>query len=98
MQITEIIKSVVELILALASAILIPYIRQKISSARLEKLMRYTDIAVAAAQQIYTPEEWEVKKKYVQDFLKEKGYDVELTEVDATIEAAVKRVKKELGA
>ena len=58
----------------------------------------YADIAVTAAQQIYTPEEWDVKKKYVQDFLTSKGYDVNLTEVDAAIEAAVKRVKKELGA
>jgi hypothetical protein len=34
----------------------------------------------------------------VQDFLTSKGYDINLTEVDAAIEAAVKRVKKELGA
>lgn len=46
----------------------------------------------------YTPEEWDIKKKYVQDFLTSKGYDINLTEVDAAIEAAVKRVKKELGA
>lgn len=62
------------------------------------KLIRYADIAVTAAQQIYTPEEWDIKKKYVQDFLTSKGYDINLTEVDAAIEAAVKRVKKELGA
>ena len=97
-QYTEIIKCIVELLLAVASAILIPYIKQKVSAAKLEKLIRYADIAFTAAQQIYTPEEWDVKKKYVQDFLTSKGYDSNLTEVDAAIEAAVKRVKKELGA
>ena len=85
-QYTEIIKCIVELLLAVASAILIPYIKQKVSAAKLEKLIRYT------------PEEWDIKKKYVQDFLTSKGYDINLTEVDAAIEAAVKRVKKELGA
>ena len=97
-QYTEIIKCIVELLLAVASAILIPYIKQKVSAAKLEKLIRYADIAVTAAQQIYTPEEWDIKKKYVQDFLTSKGYDINLTEVDAAIEAAVTRVKKELGA
>lgn len=98
MDYTEIIKAVVELLLAIVSAFLIPYIKQRVSAAKLEKLIRYADIAVTAAQQIYTPEEWDVKKQYVRDFLESKGYDVNLTEVDATIEAAVKRVKKELGA
>ena len=98
MDYTEIIKAVVELLLAIVSAFLIPYIKQRVSAAKLEKLIRYADIAVTAAQQIYTPEEWDVKKQYVRDFLERKGYDVNLTEVDATIEAAVKRVKKELGA
>lgn len=98
MDYTEIIKAVVELLLAIVSAFLIPYIKQRVSAAKLEKLIRYADIAVTAAQQIYTPEEWDVKKQYVRDFLESKGYDVNLTEVDAAIEAAVKRVKKELGA
>ena len=97
-QYTEIIKCIVELLLALASALLLPYIKQKISAAKLEKLIRYAEIGVAAAQQLYTPQEWDIKKKYVQDFLASKGYDINLTEVDAAIEAAVKRVKKELGA
>ena len=45
-QYTEIIKCIVELLLAVASAILIPYIKQKVSAAKLEKLIRYADIAV----------------------------------------------------
>lgn len=98
MDYTEITNLVIKLLVALLSAFLIPYIKQRVSAGKLEKLIRYTDIAVTAAQQIYTPEEWDVKKQYVRDFLSNLGYNVDSEKVDATIEAAVKRIKKELGA
>ena len=43
-----------------------------------------------------TGEEGAKKKEYVERLLAEKGYDINLNEIDAMIEAAVKNLKMKL--
>jgi hypothetical protein len=52
---------------------------------------------VFAAEQLFTTEQWKEKKQYVVDLLKENGYSVDTTAVDALIEATVKELRIEQG-
>lgn len=93
---TLVIKAIIELALTVASAFLIPYLKTKWDSSRIEKMMHYVDIGVLAAEQLFTVEQWQEKKEYVQVFLATKGYQINSMEVDSAIESAVKRIKTEL--
>lgn len=93
---TEIVKLIVELMIAIISAIIIPWLKNKWDADKITKLMKYVDIGVLAAEQLFTTEQWAEKKIYVQEFLSGKGYKISEVEVDAAIESAVKRIKTEL--
>ena len=51
-----------------------------------------------AAQQLYHQLDGEERKKYVLDFLAQKGYDVSSEEIENAIEAAVLKLHQELEA
>lgn len=89
MDITKIIVAVIALLTALADAFLIPYLRGKIDANGMEKLRVLVNTGVYAAEQLFTPDQWNEKKQYVQTFLASKGYDVNTTDIDAAIESAV---------
>lgn len=94
---TQIVIYVIGLVFALISAFLIPYIKSKLSAEQLKKLQSYAKIAVEAAEMIYKGTgRGEEKKIYVQQFLAEKGYDINLAEVENAIEAAVLEMNKAL--
>lgn len=93
---TLIAKALIELALTITTAFLIPYLKTKWDSSRIDKMMQYVEIGVLSAEQLFTVEQWADKKKYVQDFLAGKGYKVDSTEVNSAIESAVKRIKTEL--
>lgn len=59
-------------------------------------MMRWIEIAVMAAQQMYHGLNGSERKEYVQQFLLSKGYDISSKEVDNAIEAAVLKLHKEL--
>ena len=84
---TNIILAIISLLVAVAEAFLIPWIKPKWDNAKIERLSRYVEVGVSAAEQLFTTEQWAEKKSYVQSFLASKGYNVNLTEVDAAIEA-----------
>jgi hypothetical protein len=52
---------------------------------------------VFAAEQLFTSDMWREKKQYVVDLLKENGYTVDVTAVDALIEATVRELRIEQG-
>lgn len=93
---TLVIKAIIELALTVATAFLIPYLKTKWDSSRIDKMMQYVEIGVLSAEQLFTAEQWQDKKQYVQIFLHEKGYNIDSIEVDSAIESAVKRIKTEL--
>ena len=83
---TAILNCVITLIGALVVRYLIPLLKEK----HLEKAV---NIAVYAAEQTIGPGKGAEKKQAVQDYLREKGFNVDLAEVDTAIEAAVKGLK-----
>lgn len=93
---TPILNSLIVLISGIVTAFFVPWIRRVTNEKDRENMLRWIDIAVAAAQQIYYQEDGVKRKEYVVSFLKEKGYDVNMAEVDSAIEAAVLKLHKEL--
>ena len=90
---TELILAVITVLTGIAMRYLIPFLREKLDDSKLDALTRIIDIGVYAAQQIYGSDQGSEKKAYVQNLLRENGYNVELAEVDAAIEASVKNMK-----
>lgn len=93
---TSICSAAVALFAACLTGLAIPWLREKSSAKQLEKMLRWVDIAVRAAEQLYAHSSGSIRKKYVLEFLERKGYRVDTEEVDNAIEAAVQSLKKEL--
>ena len=96
MEITEIAKIVIELIVAIASLWLVPWLKAKLNAEQVSDMLRWVEIAVSAAEQLFDSTSGGDKKAYVKLFLRDKGYDVDTEELDAAIEAAVLRLHKEI--
>lgn len=94
--ITEIIQAVIYVLLAVASLFLIPFIRAKVGSENMADFLRWVEIGVAAAEQLYDAVDGTEKKKYVLAFLEDKGFTMDANTIDAAIEAAVIRLHNEL--
>lgn len=94
--ITVIINTAIALIAAIITAFVIPWIKSKTTEKQRENIVAWVKIAVAAAEQIFTGSgRGGEKKKYVLEFLKEKGFTLDETSVNAAIEAAVKQLNSE---
>lgn len=88
--ITPIIEAVVALIAALITAFVVPWIKEKISKEKLEKIKMWVEVAVEAAEQLYKGSGRGAEKKaYVIDFLNSKGYTIDPQSLENLIEAAV---------
>lgn len=88
--ITPIFEALIALATALITTFLVPYIKEKLDDARFEKLLKWTRIAVEAAEKLFNETGLgENKKAYVLAFLKKHGYSVDIDEIDVLIESAV---------
>lgn len=93
--ITPIVNAVIALVAAVISAFLIPWIKGKIETEKLNQIMSWVTIAVEAAEQIYRESGMGAKKKaYVLDFLAKKGITLDVDSIDAMIESAVLDLKQ----
>ena len=101
--ITKVTECVLTVIVLLVSAYLIPWLKTKISEEKLKELENFCEQAVRAAEQLYTPEEYKLKKAYVLSLINEQieklGLGLNEAEIDAIIEGIVNYVKhnKEYG-
>jgi len=95
---TPIFNAVIALLAALITAFVIPWLKRKISAQEREELLRWVEIAVAAAEQMWDSTQGEAKKKAVLAFLREKGFIFSESEIDSAIEAAVLKLHHELEA
>lgn len=86
---TPVVSALVALCAAVITYVVIPFIKSKTAAQQRDELLKWVQIAVAAAEQIYNQNDGEVKKQAVLDYLKEKGYDIDAKEIDTAIEAAV---------
>lgn len=94
--ITGIIEAVIALVVALVSAFVIPWIKKKVGAENMSDFLRWVEIGVAAAEQLFTSAATQEKKQYVIAFLNEKGVSYNELEVDAAIEAAVIKLHNQL--
>lgn len=95
----KIVSAVITIIVALISAFVIPWIKEKIGVVKFNKLVEYTELAVRSAEQLFDEEQWKEKKLYVTVYIKELCNDVfklSLTDkdIDVLIEGIVNEVKK----
>lgn len=96
---TPVFNAVIALAAALATAFLIPWIRSKTTAEQRDELLIWVDIAVAAAEQIFTGSgKGDEKKEYVLKFLEERGFKVDFETLNMLIELAVKELKDEVEA
>lgn len=95
---TPVIEAVIALIAALISAFVIPWIKRNTTAQDRDDFLRWVEIAVAAAEQLFVSTQGKEKKKYVIAFLEEKGYTWSESELNAAIEGAVLKLHRELEA
>lgn len=94
-----IISSVLTIIVAVITSVVIPYFRSKITAEQMAQLERYTEYAVRCAEQIYTPEEWQDKKAFVMEYITDilnDRFNLTLTyeDINTIVEGIVNEVKK----
>ena len=94
---TQIILAIITLIFGLITRYVVPWIRGKVNDQQSEVLSALVRVGVYAAEQLFTSEQWKEKKQYVVDLLKENGYEIDSTAVDALIEATVRELRIEQG-
>lgn len=87
--ITPIIEALIGLVSLIITGFLIPYLKQKLSNEKREKLRSWVSIAVAAAEQLMKNKSGIEKKEYVVSFLLSKGLVFDIDEVTAMIECEV---------
>ena len=94
--ITAILQAIITLITLLLTAFVIPWLRTKIGEAKMAEFLKWVEIGVKAAEQLYDSTMTVEKKQYVLSFLNSKGVTYTAAEVDAAIEAAVIKLHNEL--
>lgn len=95
----KIVSLLLTLLAAIFSSIVLPYIKSRLNNSQMEQIKRYTSLAVRCAEQIYTVEQWEVKKLYVTQYISgiaNQMFGLTLTEEDINvlIEGVVNEVKR----
>ena len=66
----QILELVIMVALGLITAYVVPFMKSKITKDQMETLLYYVNIAVKAASQIYTKEQWAEKKEYCMKYIK----------------------------
>lgn len=94
---TQIILAIITLIFGLVTRYAIPWIKNKLNDQQYDVFATLVRVGVFAAEQLFTSEQWKEKKQYVVDLLKENGYEIDSTAVDALIEATVRELRIEQG-
>lgn len=93
-----IIQAIFSVIAIIITGYLIPWLKGMIGDDKYATLVDFTAFAVRAAEQIYTPEQWQAKKAYVlkcvEDKAQEIGLDLSAVDIENLIEGLVNEIKK----
>lgn len=95
---TPVFNAFIALMATLITAFVIPWIKRNTTAHDREEFLRWVEIAVAAAEQLFLSTQGYAKKEYVVGFLEEKGFTCSEEEINAAIEGAVLRLHKEIRA
>ena len=91
----QIITLVISLIGVILTGLVVPWLRIKLTNEKLDSVQMWVNIAVAAAEQMFSePKSGKYKKTYVAEFLKTKGITITDQELDALIESAVYEINR----
>lgn len=96
MDLTKVIEAGVALLAAVITVFLLPWLSSKTTAQEREELLRWVDIAVAAAQQLYYQLDGEARLNYALALLEEKGYDIDDGAVLDAVEAAVLKLHRQM--
>lgn len=95
--ISKLVELALTVIALIVSAYVIPYLKSKIGADKMQLIQEFVEACVRAAEQIYTKEDWKLKKDYVTKLVTEKATDLGIglneAEIDAIIEGIVNYVK-----
>lgn len=92
---TPIVNAVITLVALLITTFLIPWLKAKAGAEKFAEIEKWTKIAVNAAEMIYKESGMgATKKEYVVNYLKAKGYTLDMDTVETLIEAAVLELKQ----
>jgi len=81
---------ILSIVSVLITGVLVPLLKQKYGKEKIVNVMEVVDIAVKAAEQIYTQTgQGQLKKQYVLMRLNEQGIKISEKELDDMIEASV---------
>ena len=96
MDLTAVAQAMIALVTALIGLVAVPWLQAKFDAEEVADFLRWVEIGVAAAEQLYAVNDGAKKKNYVVNFLKERGFTVDSGEIENAIEAAVLQLHKEL--
>lgn len=93
---TMLFEGILTVLFALVIMYVIPWIKSKLTAEELADIIKWVKIAVEAAEMIFKESGMgEKKKEYVKDFLESHGIKYDAEQIDALIESAVLKLKKE---
>lgn len=93
---TNVLLAIAALAGAALSVFLVPWLKAKTSVTEMAELLTWVEIAVQFSQQLYHSLDGESRLEYALTFLETQGYDVDLPEIRAAIEAEVLKLHQQL--
>lgn len=98
---TQIVVAVIGVLGVIITTVVVPWIKANTTERTQTIIDNIVKTAVYAAQQMYSPEQWQEKKTYaieaVDKALRARGIVLDTDEISNAIEAMLKSVKTELG-
>lgn len=93
--ITDIVIAAVTLIVAIITAVVIPFVKGRTTAEQFAHIKMWVGIAVDAAEQVFRGSgRGAEKKEYVVEFLRQRGIKLDADEISAMIEAEVFKLKQ----
>ena len=93
---TNIAVCLTALIVAVVTAFFLPWLRAHTSEQELAQLLKWVEIAVAAAQQLYHSYDGEKRLQHALGVLADKGFDINDKTVRSAVEAEVLKLHQKL--
>lgn len=93
---TPILEAVIALAVTIITMFVLPWLHSKTTAQNREDLLKWVDIAVAAAQQLFHQLNGAERLNYALGILESKGFDVDDAAVLNAVEAAVLKLHQQL--
>ena len=88
--ITPVLEALIALMAALVAGRLLPWLRERLTAQRMERLEAACNVAVYAAEELFRAGHGQEKLNYAQEYLKSRGFEVDT----ARLLAAVRRMRE----